>query len=93
VKREFHQKDGAVIKRQILVYDGKEQYGPEFAKEVAGSLGYFATANQWSVDNLTEQLQQKCRLVEKLKNGIYSTEQTVIRRMNPDIERIRVIYQ
>jgi hypothetical protein len=23
-------------------------------KEVAGSLGYFSTANQWSVENLTD---------------------------------------
>jgi hypothetical protein len=38
------------------VYDGKDQDGPEFVKEVAGSLGAFSTANQWPVDNLTEQL-------------------------------------
>jgi hypothetical protein len=58
MKRESHQKDGVVTKRQILVYDGKDQDGPEFAKEVVGSLGDFSTTNQWSVENLTEQLQQ-----------------------------------
>jgi hypothetical protein len=56
VKRESHQKDGVITKRKRLVYDGKYHDGPEFAKEVAGSLGDFSTANQWSVDNLTEQL-------------------------------------
>jgi hypothetical protein len=56
VKRESHQKDGVIIKRQRMVYDGNDQDDPEFAKEVAGSLGAFSTANQWSVDNLTEQL-------------------------------------
>jgi hypothetical protein len=56
VKRESHQKDGVITKRKRLVYDGKDHDGPEFAKEVAGSLGDFSTANQWSVDNLTEQL-------------------------------------
>jgi hypothetical protein len=45
------------------MYDGKGQNDPEFTKEVADSLGAFATTNQWSVDNLTKQLQQKYLLV------------------------------
>jgi hypothetical protein len=56
MKREYYHKDGVTTKRKILVYDGQDQHGPEFEKEVAGSLGAFATANQWLVDNLTEQL-------------------------------------
>ena len=52
VKRESHQKDGVITKRKRSVYDGKYHDGPEFAREVAGSLGAFSTANQWSVDNL-----------------------------------------
>jgi hypothetical protein len=89
VKRESHQKDGVITKRQRLVYDGNDQDGPEFAKEVAGSLGAFSTANQWSVDNLTEQLRHKCLLVEHLQNQIYTTEQTIRNRMNQDFEQIR----
>jgi hypothetical protein len=56
MKRESHQKDGVTTKRQRLVYDGNDQDSPLFAKEVAGSLGVFSTANQWSMENLTEQL-------------------------------------
>jgi hypothetical protein len=41
VKRESHQKDGVITKRKRLVYDGNDHDGPEFAKEVAGSLGAF----------------------------------------------------
>jgi hypothetical protein len=52
VKRESHQKDGVITKRKRSVYDGKYHDGPEFAREVAGSLGAFSTANQWLVDNL-----------------------------------------
>jgi hypothetical protein len=44
------------------VYDGKGQNDPEFAKEVADSLGAFATANQWSVDNLTKATATKISL-------------------------------
>jgi hypothetical protein len=32
MKRESHQKDGVVTKRKIMVYDGKYQDGPKFAK-------------------------------------------------------------
>jgi hypothetical protein len=42
-----------------VIYDGHGQDDPEFAREVADSLGAFATANQWSVDNLTKQLEQR----------------------------------
>jgi hypothetical protein len=56
MKRESHQKDGVITKMQRLVYAGNDHDGPEFAKEFAGSLGAFSTANQWSMDNLTEQL-------------------------------------
>jgi len=45
VKIESHHKDGVITKRKIFVYDGKYQDGPEFEKEVAGSLGAFATAS------------------------------------------------
>jgi hypothetical protein len=56
VKRESHQKYGVIIKRKRLVYDGNDQDGPKFTKEVTGSLDSFATTNQWSMDNLTKQL-------------------------------------
>jgi hypothetical protein len=55
-----------------MVYDGNDRGDPEFAKEVASSLGAFSTANQWSVENLTEQLRHKCLLVEHLQNQIYT---------------------
>jgi hypothetical protein len=63
VKRESHQKDGVITKIRRLVYDGNDHDGLEFAKELKGSLGAFATTNHWSMDNLTEQLRQKCLLV------------------------------
>jgi hypothetical protein len=46
LKRETHQKYGAIVKRKIMVYDGHNRDDTEFAKEVAGSLGTFSTANQ-----------------------------------------------
>ena len=54
MKRESHQKDGVITKRQRMVYDGNNRDDLEFTKEVAGSLGAFYMTNQWFVDNLAE---------------------------------------
>jgi hypothetical protein len=43
-------------------------------KEVAGSLGAFATTNQWSVENLVEQLRHKSLLVGQLQDKILAME-------------------
>jgi ABC-type phosphate transport system auxiliary subunit len=75
------------------LYDGKYQDDPKFAKEVSYSLGDFSTTNQWLVENLTKQLQQKCLLVEKLQNEIHSIEQTIRIRMNQDIEQIKASHR
>jgi hypothetical protein len=72
-----------------MIYDGKGQNDPEFAKEVADSLGDFATSNQWSVDNLTKQLEQKDLLIEQLHNDMKQMEMTSINKINFDIEQIR----
>jgi hypothetical protein len=61
----------------------------EFTKEVAGSLGAFATANQWSVENLAEQLRHKSLLVGQLQDQILAMEQTVRNKMSQDFEQIR----
>jgi hypothetical protein len=42
-----------------MLYDRNDRNDLEFSKEVAGSLGAFATANQWSMENLAEKLRQK----------------------------------
>jgi hypothetical protein len=56
VKQETHQKDGAIVKRKRMVCDGHNRDDSKFAKEMEGSLGAFATENQWSVENLVEKL-------------------------------------
>jgi hypothetical protein len=52
-----------MVKSKKMVYDGQNRDDTKFSKEVAGSLGAFATANQWSVENLAEQLKQRDMLV------------------------------
>jgi len=51
-----------------MLYDGNDHDDSKFAKEVAGSLGTFATANQWFVENLVEKLKQRNLLVGQLQD-------------------------
>jgi hypothetical protein len=73
IRREVQQKGGVVTKRKRMVYDGQGQSDPEFAKQVADSLGAFATTNLWSVDKLREKLDQKNLLIEQLQNDLRQT--------------------
>jgi hypothetical protein len=54
VKREMNQKEGSTIKRHRVLIDGESLEEVDFSEEVAVSLGYFATANQFLVENLKE---------------------------------------
>jgi ABC-type phosphate transport system auxiliary subunit len=58
-------------------------------KEVGGSLGAFATANQWNLDNLVEQLRQKILLAGQLQDQILALEHTVRNKMGQGFEKIR----
>jgi ABC-type phosphate transport system auxiliary subunit len=58
--------------------------------EVAGSLGAFATTNQYSVGNLKEQLKQKDLLVSQLQNQVKTVEKSVRSEINKGFEQIRV---
>jgi ABC-type phosphate transport system auxiliary subunit len=72
-----------------MLYDENDRDDLEFAKEVAGSLGAFSTANQWSVENLAAKIRHKILLVGQLKDQILTMEQTVKNKMSQDFEQIR----
>jgi hypothetical protein len=61
VKKEMHQKEGAMVKKHRVLLDGQNLEDEDFATEVADSLGAFATTNLFSVDNLKERLKQRIR--------------------------------
>jgi hypothetical protein len=90
VERETHQKDGAIVKRQRMFYDGQGLDDTDFAREMVGSLGVFATTNQCSVENLVEQLKQRNMLVRKLQDQMITMEKEVRNQMNKDLEQVRV---
>jgi hypothetical protein len=86
VKREMHQKDGATVKRQRMLYDGQGHDDTDFAREMASSLGVFAMTNQYSVENLAEQLKQRNQLVRQLQIQMRTIKQEVRDQINPSFE-------
>jgi hypothetical protein len=56
VKQESYQKAGVVAKRFKILTEGKVVGEEEFTDEIAGTLGAYATANQYSMGTLKAQL-------------------------------------
>jgi hypothetical protein len=59
VKREFYQEAGSTAKKFKVLTDGKYMKKEEFVAKIVRTLGAFATANQFSVEVLKNQLKQK----------------------------------
>jgi ABC-type phosphate transport system auxiliary subunit len=76
-------------KKQRVLLDGKNLEEEEFATEVAGSLGSFATTNLFSVDNLKEKLKKKNQMISQLQNQIRTTEKNVRDEVNTGLEQAR----
>jgi cell division septum initiation protein DivIVA len=89
VKREMHQKEGSTVKRHRVLIDGEALEEVDFAEEVAGSLGDFATTNQFSVGNLKERLKQKDLQISQLQNQMKTVEKNVRSEVNKGFEQIR----
>jgi hypothetical protein len=47
-----------------MIFDGKGQSDPKFARHLVDFLGGFATTNLWLVDKLRENIDQKNILIE-----------------------------
>jgi hypothetical protein len=73
----MHQKEGVTVKKHRVLLDGQNLEEEDFATEVAGSLGAFATTNLFSVDSLKEKLKQKNLMIIHLQNQIRTTEKNV----------------
>jgi hypothetical protein len=56
VKREFYQEGESTVKKYKVMTDGKDKKNEKFATEIAGTLGAYATVNQFSVSVLKNQM-------------------------------------
>jgi chromosome segregation ATPase len=65
----------------------------EFATQIAGTLGAFATANQYSVGSLKEQLKRKNHLIKTLEAKLATAEAAARDQANTGIEQARAADQ
>jgi hypothetical protein len=72
-----------------MIFDGHDLDDSNLAKEMAGSLGAFATTNQWSVENMVEKLKQKEILIGQLQNQIRTVEKNIRSKVNKGLEHDR----
>jgi hypothetical protein len=72
VKREFYQEGESTAKKYKVMIDGKNKKNEQFATEIAGMLGAYASANQVSVGLLKNQLNRKNRLIRTLEARLAS---------------------
>jgi hypothetical protein len=56
VKREFYQEGESTAKKYKVITDGKDKKNEQFATQIAGTLGAYASVNQFSVGLLKNQL-------------------------------------
>ena len=62
----------------------------EFATQIAGTLGAFATTNQYSVGTLKDQLKWKNRLIKTLEAKLATTEVVAKDQANETLEQARI---
>jgi hypothetical protein len=90
VKREFYQEGGSTAKKYKVLTDGKDKKKEEFATEIAGTLGAYATTNQFSVGVLKNQLKRKNRLIKTLEARLATTEEAAKDQASAGIEQARL---
>jgi hypothetical protein len=90
VKQETYQRAGAIAKKYKILTDGEALEEEEFVDEVAGTLGSYATTNQYSVGALKARLKQKNLLINKLEARVAMTEANSRDEANKGFEQARV---
>jgi hypothetical protein len=90
VKREFYQEGESTTKKFKVMTDGKNKKNEKFSTEIAGTLGAYALANQFSVEILKNQLHRKNRLIRTLEARLASATENTKGQLNMEIELARL---
>jgi hypothetical protein len=90
VKREFYQDEGSTAKKFKVMTDGKNKKNKEFTTEIAGTLGAYASTNQFSVGMLKNQLKRKNRLIKTLEARVASATESAKGQVSGEIELARL---
>jgi hypothetical protein len=90
VKREFYQEGESTAKKYKVITDGKNKKNEQFATEIAGTLGAYASVNQFSVGLLKNQLKRKNRLIKTLEARLATTTENAKDQASVGIEQARL---
>ena len=93
VKQELYQEGGMTTKKFKILADGRAMKKEEFTTQIAGTLGAFATTNQYSIGSLKEQLKRKNHLIRNLEAKLSTTEATARDQVNTGLEQDRTANQ
>jgi hypothetical protein len=90
VKREFYQEGESTAKKYKVLTDGKDKKTEQFTTEIAETLGAYATANQFSVEVLKNQLKRKNRLIKTLESRLAIATEAAKDQASVGIEQARL---
>jgi hypothetical protein len=90
VKREFYQEGESTAKKNKVMTEGKNKKNEQFAIEIAGTLGAYSSANQFSVGLLKNQLKRKNRLIRTLEARLSTAMENVKGQASVEIEQARL---
>jgi hypothetical protein len=79
-----------VAKKFKIMTDGKAMKEEEFADEIAGTLGAYATTNQYSVETLKAQLKRKNHLISKLEAKVAIAEENARDEVRKSFEQAQI---
>jgi hypothetical protein len=91
VKREFYQEGESTIKKYKIMTDGKSKKSDQLATEIAGTLGAYASANQFSVGQMYHQLKRKNRLIRTLEARLATATENAKGQANIEMEQARLV--
>jgi hypothetical protein len=90
LKQEIHLRGEGTIKRHKVIIDGKKLKDGEFATELAGTMGAIASANIYSVGNLTTMLEQKDQEIIQLQDRLKENERNIGWGIQKGLEQARL---
>ena len=90
VKMEFYQEGELTTNKYKVITDGKNKKNEQFTTEIAGTLGAYASANQFSVGLLKNQLKRKNCLIRTLEARLTTGIETAKDQASVGIEQARL---
>jgi hypothetical protein len=90
VKREFYQEGESTAKKYKVITDGKDKKNEQFTTKIAGTVGAYASANQFSVGLFKNQLKRKNRLIRNLEARLAGATEIAKDQVSVRIEQARL---